>query len=680
MATYFGAHPYTAFSGINSEYYVSREQSYASREQATYAYDAPSASQTHSSISSPALSEGDPTPPREASPAGEGTVSTGYEHARPLVRQETLPPRFARKDRSFYEENVSQESAPVPSIFDMLVTAANAEVDSTQDVPPAMESASAAFDNSSPQESFYGAAADDHNVMVDHGNDLADNYSFHTHNDAIPYSYNNTPDTDVAMLSESDDEDADDNFAMVESEDDDEDEEYEEPARKRAKRSPAGKSGKKSPAGKKNTTLAKTPPAKKTPAKKDSSAKASPPAKKSPSAKSASPPAPSSASTRKGPPAKKSSPAKNTSTSTKKSPPKKTTSRSQKSTSATNSDADADPEMSYAEMVANIGSIKTLPWTTEGVKAFVTRFIKRSEARRAAVARKAAEAKQRKAEEAAEAAAKKEAEAAKKAAGEEVVEEEGKGKDGKGKKEQGKKSIAPTTTGKRKRGPIIEVIDEDNDLDEYEIDDDEDSDCHCHASSSSSSSSTSTPTTPCTCGPSSKKTCHALSQRIELLRTDPTLTSFGAHHAMCAGCGAQIRTDIRWEFYYKALWGKHSLEKCAGLRKWEECPPSAEQMEAWQKSRDASAEDAKLYFTMMADKGASDCVCKELGREVEIIRKYEADKAVRDAKKAQKEADAKEKKDVETEEPEDEDSEERAATPIPARPTRRLPRRAAARK
>ena len=59
---------------------------------------------------------------------------------------------------------------------------------------------------------------------------------------------------------------------------------------------------------------------------------------------------------------------------------------------------------------------------------------------------------------------------------------------------------------------------------------------------------------------------------------------------------------------------------------------------------------------MMADKGASDCVCKELGREVEIIRKYEADKAVRDAKKAQKEADAKEKKDVETEEPEDEDS------------------------
>ena len=88
----------------------------------------------------------------------------------------------------------------------------------------------------------------------------------------------------------------------------------------------------------------------------------------------------------------------------------------------------------------------------------------------------------------------------------------------------------------------------------------------------------------------------------------------------------------------------------------------------------------KVYFTMMADKGASDCVCKELGREVEIIRKYEADKAVRDAKKAQKEADAKEKKDVETEEPEAEDSEERAATPIPARPTRRLPKRAAARK
>ncbi|KAL1670161.1 hypothetical protein GGF50DRAFT_109542 [Schizophyllum commune] len=678
MATYFGAHPYTAFSGINSEYYVSREQSYASREQATYAYDAPSASQTHSSISSPALSEGDPTPPREASPAGEGTVSTGYEHARPLVRQETLPPRFARKDRSFYEENVSQESAPVPSIFDMLVTAANAEVDSTQDVPPAMKSASAAFDNSSPQKSSYGAAADDHNVMVDHGNDLADNYSSHTHNDAIPYSYNNTPDTDVAMLSESDDEDADDNFAMVESEDDDEDEEYEEPARKRARRSPAGK---------KSTSSAKSPPAKKTPAKKDSPAKKSPPGKSasaraSPRAKtSASPPAPSSSS------AKKSPPAKNTSTSTKKSSPKKTTSRSKKSTSTTNSDADADPEMTYAEMVANIGSIKTLPWTTEGVKAFVTRLIKRSEARRAAVARKAAEAKQKKIEEAAEAAAKKAAEAAKKAAGEEVVEEEGKGKDGKGKKGQGKKAPAPPTTGKRKRGPIIEVIDEDNDLDEYELDDEEDSDCHCHASSSSSSSSTSTPTTPCTCGPSSKKTCHALSQRIELLRTDPTLTSFGAHHAMCAGCGAQIRTDIRWEFYYKALWGKHSLEKCAGLRKWEECPPSAEQMEAWQKSRDASAEDAKVYFTMMADKGASKCVCKKLGREVEIIRKYEADKAVRDAKKPKKpeeekkeDEDAESKDENEDAEPEDEDSEERAATPILARPTRRLPKRAAARK
>ena len=42
--------------------------------------------------------------------------------------------------------------------------------------------------------------------------------------------------------------------------------------------------------------------------------------------------------------------------------------------------------------------------------------------------------------------------------------------------------------------------------------------------------------------------------------------------------------------------------------------------------------------------------------------------------------DAEAKEEDEDAESEDEDSEERAATPLPARPTRRLPKRAAARK
>ncbi|KAI5891019.1 uncharacterized protein SCHCODRAFT_02627908 [Schizophyllum commune H4-8] len=604
MATYFGALPYTPFSGIPNE-------TYASRERVT-GY----VSQTHSSFSSPALSEGDPTPPREASPIGEAvyeqTHSSAYEQTRPLVRQDSLPSRFARKDRSFYEENVSQESAPVPSIFDMLVTAAAAEEldadasvgpDEAQNMPRVMESASAAT-TYAPYNDGHATADVDNNAMVDvDSHPMVDN------------------DTDVAMLSESDAEDTEDeDFAMIESEDDDEDDEYEEPARKRARRSPVAKksapakrtsaSAKVASTNKSTPTKKSTPTRTSTPTKKDSPPKTSASARTSPRAKTSSASATTPSTSPKTSPRAKKSPspvnasasaknpsasAKNPSASSKKTttPPKKRASRSKKGSpststtpstsstpSATTVDADADAEMSYDEMVANIGSVKTLPWTTEGVKAFVVSFIKRSDARRAAVKRKAEEAKQKKIEE----AAKKAEEAAEAGEGQEGVVE---GQKAQGKKAGGKKASAPTpaptTTGKRKRGPVIEDIDEDDDLDEYEIDDGDD--CNCHAS-------TSTSTLPCTCGPSSKKTCHALSQRIELMRTDPTLTSFGAHHAMCAGCGTQIRTDIRWEFYFKALWGKHSLEKCAGLRKWEESPPSAEQMEEWQKSRDASAEDA----------------------------------------------------------------------------------------
>ncbi|KAL1679281.1 hypothetical protein EV122DRAFT_263771 [Schizophyllum commune] len=87
-----------------------------------------------------------------------------------------------------------------------------------------------------------------------------------------------------------------------------------------------------------------------------------------------------------------------------------------------------------------------------------------------------------------------------------------------------------------------------------------------------------------------ERTNHDIGERIELLRLDEMVIWFGAHHVLCAGCLRIIGTEARWDFYNGGLWHKHKYRNCKGFKRWEEKPPSKEDLMAWQKSRNRCAD------------------------------------------------------------------------------------------
>ncbi|KAL1745160.1 hypothetical protein HDZ31DRAFT_73763 [Schizophyllum fasciatum] len=127
-----------------------------------------------------------------------------------------------------------------------------------------------------------------------------------------------------------------------------------------------------------------------------------------------------------------------------------------------------------------------------------------------------------------------------------------------------------------------------------------------------------------------KRTNDTWTQRVDILTQDVCIKFFTAHHVVCAGCDQEIVTDMRCDFYFRSLWGKHRFSKCAGIAGWAHSPPSAKDMETWQRRRDACAKFLKQEYAKVLKKGGpSDCVCLELGLEVERVTKYKEEHAKR---------------------------------------------------
>ncbi|KAL1757414.1 hypothetical protein FB107DRAFT_247648 [Schizophyllum commune] len=120
-----------------------------------------------------------------------------------------------------------------------------------------------------------------------------------------------------------------------------------------------------------------------------------------------------------------------------------------------------------------------------------------------------------------------------------------------------------------------------------------------------------------------ERTNHDIGERIELLRLDEMVISFGAHHVLCAGCLRIIGTEARWDFYNGGLWHKHKYRNCKGFKRWEEKPPSKEDLMAWQKSRNQCADGLlKVYMKVEKDRRTARCHCERLGLEEERLAAY----------------------------------------------------------
>ncbi|KAL1701124.1 hypothetical protein EV121DRAFT_272612 [Schizophyllum commune] len=120
-----------------------------------------------------------------------------------------------------------------------------------------------------------------------------------------------------------------------------------------------------------------------------------------------------------------------------------------------------------------------------------------------------------------------------------------------------------------------------------------------------------------------ERTNHDIGERIELLRLDEMVIWFGAHHVLCAGCLRFIGTEARWDFYNGGLWHKHKYRNCKGFKRWEEKPPSKEDLMAWQKSRNQCADGLlKVYMKVEKDRRTARCHCERLGLEEERLAAY----------------------------------------------------------
>ncbi|KAL1717919.1 hypothetical protein EV715DRAFT_264390 [Schizophyllum commune] len=120
-----------------------------------------------------------------------------------------------------------------------------------------------------------------------------------------------------------------------------------------------------------------------------------------------------------------------------------------------------------------------------------------------------------------------------------------------------------------------------------------------------------------------ERTNHDIGERIELLRLDELVIWFGAHHVLCAGCLRFIGTEARWDFYNGGLWHKHKYRNCKGFKRWEEKPPSKEDLMAWQKSRNQCADGLlKVYMKVEKDRRTARCHCERLGLEEERLAEY----------------------------------------------------------
>ncbi|KAI5823705.1 hypothetical protein K523DRAFT_366574 [Schizophyllum commune Tattone D] len=120
-----------------------------------------------------------------------------------------------------------------------------------------------------------------------------------------------------------------------------------------------------------------------------------------------------------------------------------------------------------------------------------------------------------------------------------------------------------------------------------------------------------------------ERTNHNIGERIELLRLDEMVIWFGAHHVLCAGCLRIIGTEARWDFYNGGLWHKHKYRNCKGFKRWEEKPPSKEDLMAWQKSRNRCADGLlKVYMKVEKDRRTARCHCERLGLEEERLAAY----------------------------------------------------------
>ncbi|KAL1685015.1 hypothetical protein GGG16DRAFT_106625 [Schizophyllum commune] len=120
-----------------------------------------------------------------------------------------------------------------------------------------------------------------------------------------------------------------------------------------------------------------------------------------------------------------------------------------------------------------------------------------------------------------------------------------------------------------------------------------------------------------------RRTNHDIGERIELLRLDEMVIWFGAHHVLCAGCLRIIGTEARWDFYNGGLWHKHKYRNCKGFKRWEEKPPSKEDLMAWQKSRNQCADGLlKVYMKVEKDRRTARCHCERLGLEEERLAAY----------------------------------------------------------
>ncbi|KAL1679270.1 hypothetical protein EV122DRAFT_251359 [Schizophyllum commune] len=117
-------------------------------------------------------------------------------------------------------------------------------------------------------------------------------------------------------------------------------------------------------------------------------------------------------------------------------------------------------------------------------------------------------------------------------------------------------------------------------------------------------------------GTAQKPTPLKLRERIERHRTDEMVKWFAAHTVVCAACGTEVGTDIRYEAYYSG-WNKHKLEKCQAILAWDKEPPSQEEMKEWQRARNKCADGMlQVYPDAIAQFGGH-CVCEQLGLEVE---------------------------------------------------------------
>ena len=108
-------------------------------------------------------------------------------------------------------------------------------------------------------------------------------------------------------------------------------------------------------------------------------------------------------------------------------------------------------------------------------------------------------------------------------------------------------------------------------------------------------------------GTAQKPTPLKLKERIERHRTDEMVKWFAAHTVVCAACGTEVGTDIRYEAYYSG-WNKHKLEKCQAILAWDKQPPSQEEMKEWQRARNKCA-DGMVSFCVCG----SEYVCAYVG-------------------------------------------------------------------